>query len=1816
MVVNPNAVRFMRLKQKKYDDMTHDANTLYFILDKPRIYLGDQLVVPNESDIVSNVSAVETGLQITFGDGNNKVVPLDAGADGLFVNAENGKLYLTRKGEIVSDGVDLPDSGTGFDAITFDEEGYLHIKFEDEDVVDPVFIGTGGGGGGSVAGINLSNVVKPTSVRNGADTIFSFVATSTDDTNITVGWYVDGILRHTDSDKFSGTTFSFNAGQYLKPSATSTVKATITTESGATLNRQWSVTSSAFSIAWGAAISPVTLYTANENIYAVVKVSAQANTENVITLTIGDTQLTKRVIGSPDVTFELDKSLFSSGVHTISAIMTSGVDENDKSDPISYKAIWGYDAQECIVAFAHAEQHTSQYDVAPLQFLAYDPNNEVAQCELQIGDEPKRSLSANRTMQTLNYVSQTYGDKLVTLSCGNSQDSMTLVVAKSEYNIGMVTGDNLRYNLDPMGRSNTDADKESFGDMIFSPGFDWVNGGFQIDSAGCPAFVVKKGHRATLPRQLFGDADGNGKTVDVSFKIANSDMYNAIAMQELNNGESKGLILRANEGEIRLNNTTGQLFRYCEESRIDLSLNVEAINDQRVMTVWLDGIPSQVNTYSAETLVQTENSLVIGSDNCDVWIYAIRVYNTSLSRKEMIQNYISLGPTTDEKLIRCKEEAVFDDNGVITPSTLHDARPNLTIVHISADRMTTGKEDPVNAKSIVIQDGSEKLLLENNSKFKAQGTSSSAYGRSAYNLDIDFKNSGLFYAISSGAIPVNYINIKVNVASSENANNVCAAERYNRYQPYLVPARDNPGVRDTIEGKPCAIFFTNTSNNTIWVGSQQVLPGDTILYAMGDLCNSKKNLATFGQDGEGDHYAKGCIEVSGNDTAAQQFKATSTYNPEADDGKGEWQTTVSGKTSKDYEWRAEPKDADKDEVVAAWNEAVAWVVSTIGDSAKFKAEVGNYFAINSLLYHFLYLEFYAAFDNVSKNTFYSYEWDESANKYLWNICKNYDDDTILGCDNDGVPLADYGADFGDKAGSRSLFNADTHTIWTNIQEAFYDELAAMYVDLRSKGAWDALSIINEWDNYQHIRPRAAMAEDAYNKYILPYKTTGVTVGTEIKSYDSSYLARLQGSKTYQRKQFVTYQAKYMDGKYGYYSTSASIAFRANAPEGTTQDLTINVYAKTYVTVIVDNGTRVSKKIETGGSAIFENTSVHSNATIYVTPESLITSITPLEGIENTTFAAAGASKLQDVTLGSEDSENNSWDANTPLNVPSVILKTLSIRNIVNFAQSLDLSANVELESVDTRGTNTGNIILPSYAPLTHIHLNSCSGITALNLNKVIQFSMTDGNKLTKIRVENCNSVVNDAIAVLLKHAVDFGGAATHYIRMLGVNWTLADGDMLYAIATTWKGYNDLGSEIDRPVITGKCHIGNLSQEELDVLNEVFPNLEITYEEIVPSHTVTFQNYDGSVLHVQKVKHNFAAVNPVTAGLISEPTKPSTVEYNYAYTGWNMSFNHILEDTVITATYAQSDRYYTVTYIDGTVVKQTDTVIAHGRSEYTGEPLSNAGVIWSGWDSVAEDVVSDMEIRATYITATMPDNPASGYDYLYSDNPDDNSGYTLAEFYGIISSGHAKNYFNVGDKIKIVPHTTEFKDLEIEMQVYGFKHYKLTDGSEQLAEVVFGMLGLMNATYQMNSTNTNVGGWPVTKMRNYLNNTVFNGLPQQWKSMIKEVKVLSSEGDTLPTIVSSNDKLFLFSQAEVGFNTGTVPYCNEVDADAETVTFPIFTDNASRIKKTYNGTGTAGDWWLRSPYSSSSTNFCYVGINGGSYGSGASSAHGVAFGFCI
>lgn len=155
-----------------------------------------------------------------------------------------------------------------------------------------------------------------------------------------------------------------------------------------------------------------------------------------------------------------------------------------------------------------------------------------------------------------------------------------------------------------------------------------------------------------------------------------------------------------------------------------------------------------------------------------------------------------------------------------------------------------------------------------------------------------------------------------------------------------------------------------------------------------------------------------------------------------------------------------------------------------------------------------------------------------------------------------------------------------------------------------------------------------------------------------------------------------------------------------------------------------------------------------------------------------------------------------------------------------------------------------------------------------------------------------------------------------------------------------------------------------------------------------------------------------------------------------------------------------------------------------------------------------------------------------------------------------------------------------------------------------------MKNLLDRTHNMNSTNVNAGGWRDSEMRTWLNTRVYNGLPDQWKLLLKKVHVISMAGDMSKEYVNSEDYIWIPATKEVGLQVNTPPYSMESEG-----TINLFTNDASRVKRK-NGVGDPIYWWLRSPYAGSATAFSIVITTGSFTGNNAGNGFGVCFGFCI
>ena len=204
---------------------------------------------------------------------------------------------------------------------------------------------------------------------------------------------------------------------------------------------------------------------------------------------------------------------------------------------------------------------------------------------------------------------------------------------------------------------------------------------------------------------------------------------------------------------------------------------------------------------------------------------------------------------------------------------------------------------------------------------------------------------------------------------------------------------------------------------------------------------------------------------------------------------------------------------------------------------------------------------------------------------------------------------------------------------------------------------------------------------------------------------------------------------------------------------------------------------------------------------------------------------------------------------------------------------------------------------------------------------------------------------------------------------------------------------------------------------------------------------------------------------------------------------------------------------------------------------------------------------------------------------------------------IIAACHNKE---VPDTWKVAdqkPMTINGVDYQID--IIGKNHDDYSDGSGK-APLTFQLHDCYGETKNMNSSNTNSGGWTSCAMRSTHLPAILALMPTEVQNGIREVNKLTSAGSQSATINTTADKLFLLSEIEI---FGSVSYSKS----GEGTQYDYYKAGNSKVKK-YNGD--ANIWWERSPRGSSYMHFCYVKDGGNADYGGAGLAYGVAFGFCF
>lgn len=603
-----------------------------------------------------------------------------------------------------------------------------------------------------------------------------------------------------------------------------------------------------------------------------------------------------------------------------------------------------------------------QYDTTPIIYNVYDPTTNIPTVKRYVDDKLISTDKITSSQNVWNFKSDEIGTHTLVIEVRNTRVTIIVNVTELGIDVSPITA-NLEIDFNPTGINNSSSNREWSNDnykMTVSDNFDWANGGYKIDENGDSYFLVKAGTRATFNYEMFaGGINGNpsvlGSEMKIVFMTENVQDANAVWFSNVDtttsevNGVSQttsvGIQMSVHEGWLKTNSASSSdvtnsdntetvaatntylYMPYSEEDIIEMDINIDKIDKddttaKAFVMAYEDGVPSKAFVYDNNDRFYQYNAkpIVIGSDECDVRIYRMKIYSSSLTTEEVMKNFIADSRDTTTMLNRYDRNSIYYNRetnkytpycsgGVLDPEKLAPVIPNVKVLMLETDHFTTSKKVFVKSKLRCIQATGGKIYSGDpyydnwyfeNGYHSGQGTTSDNYGNAGRNVDFLFNCDGkhkpsdkvkaeegyiskvtLGYgtenartesvtdwkgdegkiALTRTSVPNNFFNLKVNIASSENVNNALLQKRYNDFLPYISPAKKRDSkIKNDMEFVPAILFLKETNPDTST--HNEFLDTEWHFYALGNIGDSKKTDYTRAYDP--DDMNEFTIEISDN----------------------------------------------------------------------------------------------------------------------------------------------------------------------------------------------------------------------------------------------------------------------------------------------------------------------------------------------------------------------------------------------------------------------------------------------------------------------------------------------------------------------------------------------------------------------------------------------------------------------------------------------------------------------------------------------------------------------------------------------------------------------------------------------------------------------------------------------------------------------------------------------------------------------------------------------------------------------------------------
>ena len=741
--------------------------------------------------------------------------------------------------------------------------------------------------------------------------------------------------------------------------------------------------------------------------------------------------------------------------------------------------------------------------------------------------------------------------------------------------------------------------------------------------------------------------------------------------------------------------------------------------------------------------------------------------------------------------------------------------------------------------------------------------------------------------------------------------------------------------------------------------------------------------------------------------------------------------------------------------------------------ARFKREFSRHFNMEHALVYYLFIEWVALCDNRAKNMFLSCKnvtveslaftgaqtsiWDcvnmetgeVDASKIDWEnstfgvwYTDLYDLDSCFGAENSGYIRIPYFADWNYQLGRTGTyqFNGHDSRLWCMFEEAFADEIKARAQSLtgQNEGAagplnYAVLRQVHITDNAELVCP-AIVNQDMEYKYedawTEGYWDYSVDPENPTWTQTSQYKYLQRGSRTEQKESFIYRRSMMLYSKYQCSQfTNDRLAFRCGAAvQMANTGITLSAIQAMYLGVqFGDSGSPVmsAKKAAGETATITSPNDLGRSDNCYIMGASNLTSVSSLAAFHPYEIGLTNAGKLKTLLIGSDASGYVNGDLSSLDTSSCALLDTLNVENCTGFTDSpINLTANTLIREVYAGGSTVPYFMFANGGVLETLELGTPKRIVLLNQPYLTDFSYDSLSQLVMLRVENtpntgCLDIVEDTLPNLRLG-----------LRLIGINETITDRDfevlkLLTSSAAQGKRM-DANGNLDNdstawPVITGQLHCARIGDQTLALMNAHYPDLTITYDQLVYQYVVTFVNYDGTVLYTEYVDQGTGATDPVTAGYISAPTRPSDAQYTYTYNGWDDLPVVTLANTTVTASFTGTVRTYTVRFwIDNETVAKTVSNVAYGSSvmyddndEYA-FPVKNDEEsnyiynVFNGWDKSTNYITGDLDVYARWVRGALP---AAGAMDLHEMN--------YAQMAAVAANDLAETYFDPMDYFECV-----------------------------------------------------------------------------------------------------------------------------------------------------------------------------------------------------